>query len=468
MPTTTVPTEQLIQLRHDQLIPAADNVRETIGDIAELAASIEAVGLLQPLRIIYPEGAKKAQILAGARRHAAIGKLIADGKWAKRQTISCVHDGTERSDPDRIAAMLVENLQRQDLNPIEEARGYQRLITEFGYSRPRVQAATGRSKTAVQVRLALLKLSPEVQAAVASKTLPLDIASRLAALPADEQETLVARYGISGLQLHRITEAEARIARQDLTNRFVRLATERGLQVAKAEVWQLTKTHSCAINGLAVKDLGDVLLPDNLTDAFARLDAYRETVDIWLPRPDVPVDDALDTWQRECDRIRDEHRKSVAEWKDRRAAVAAEWAAKAPAKAVHDAAMRALFDDVDVIKDAVRLGLDGEKLPAELEDAFEVWVAQPSNLLRLAALLIVETGWYSFDLNTMFSTHVASELGDWPAHPELPPRPGSAAFTDQPSTDIEHGESDPTDDVPDDTTADTTADTADSIEDVTG
>jgi ParB/RepB/Spo0J family partition protein len=424
---TVKTTTQLVHLRHDQLIPAGDNVRSSVGDVSELALSILSVGILQPLRVSMPEGAKKATIVAGARRHAAVGLLIEQGSWKKTQTIPCVFDG-ELDDETRIVAMLVENLQRADLDPIEEALGYQRLISEFKFTRERVRLATGRSKTAVQVRLALLKLAPEVQAAVASRELSLDIASRLAALPEDVQAVLLASNGVAGITTHRIDEAERRIAREQLRDRFVRDCTARGLMPTDQQSWQLTKTHNLVQSGLPAKDLAFALLPADIVDGYARLDQYNSTVDIWSARLDLDTSgsDELDAWQAECARIRTEHQRAVVEWNDRLKALAAGYARKASPRVVHDASLRWLLFEQDVMNLAEQVGFqlpDRVVTDEESEELLEQWLKQPSNLVAVAALEMLTHDWVDTELRTQFLDHVSVEIGDKPELAEMPPRP---------------------------------------------
>lgn len=442
----TAPTTQLIHLRHDQLLPAVDNVRSHVGDVSELANSIASIGVLQPLRVSMAAGARKATIVAGERRHAAIGELIADGRWKKNQTIPCVFDG-ELDDESRVVAMLIENLQRADLDPIEEANGYQRLITDFGYSRERVRAATGRSKTAVQVRLALLKLAPEVQAAVAARTLPLDIASRLAALPKDVQEAIVARKGPSEITPWIIEEAEKDLARKEMNARFLRTCEERGLAPTAQPAWQLTKTHTATLT-VPVKDFATVLLPADVTGGYARLDHYAKTVEIWLPAHTGPVsdDDELTVWRAECARIRAEHAKADSAWKARRLEQLSSFARTAPAKLVHEAALRFVTDEErtsDMLERAGFKAPDGFTDEDTLADLEDEWLKQPANLLALAAVVILEHSWFVSDLGVRFSQHVITEIGEPPAHPELPPHPTAGmAHTDAPAVEDTPGQDD--------------------------
>jgi ParB/RepB/Spo0J family partition protein len=429
------PTTQLVHLRHDQLIPAADNVRSHVGDVSELANSIAAIGVLQPLRVSMPDGAKKATIVAGERRHAAIGELITDGRWKKTQPIPCVFDG-ELADEDRVVAMLVENLQRADLDPIEEANGYQRLISDFGYSRERVRVATGRSKTAVQVRLALLKLAPEVQAAVAARTFPLDLASRLAALPKDVQEKIVQEKGPEQITPWTIEQAETDLARKELVDRFTKTCLDRGVMWTSQPGWQLTKTHTATMS-IPAKDFATTLLPADLNGAFARLDTYQKQVEIWMPAggtEDTAAGDEQAAWRYECDRIRSEHAKAITAWNERRLEQLALFARKAPAKLVHEAALFDVLDQVgDLVRTSERVGFELPKAELDDDQAVELaeeWLKQPANLLAAAAFSMLESPWSDTGLSKAFAEHVATEIGEKPTMPDLPVAPDLPVSTD--------------------------------------
>lgn len=147
-------TPALVEVR--LIDPHPDNPRRDVGDVTELADSIRAQGLLQPL-LLMPAG-DRYLVVAGHRRLAAARRLGLESLPA------VVRRGLER--PDAIAAMLTENLQRADLNPVEEARAY-RVLVDAGWTQTDVARATGRSVATVSHRLALLVLTPEEQDLVA-------------------------------------------------------------------------------------------------------------------------------------------------------------------------------------------------------------------------------------------------------------------------------------------------------------
>jgi ParB family chromosome partitioning protein len=120
--------------------------------LAELADSIRANGILQPLLVTETHG--RYELIAGERRLRA----------AARAGLATVPVIVKRDvDTDSLLEMaLVENVQREDLTPIEQARGYQRLIDEHGYTQERLAQRVGKSRAAVTNALRLLKLPREV------------------------------------------------------------------------------------------------------------------------------------------------------------------------------------------------------------------------------------------------------------------------------------------------------------------
>jgi ParB family chromosome partitioning protein len=171
--TKTPLTGTFLELPLDQLHPSSDNPRRDVGDVVELATSIKAMGILEPL-IVTPNGDGYV-IVAGHRRHAA-------AELAALDTAPCII--RELDDQKRLAAMLVENLQRTDLAPIEEATAYKRLIEEFGFTQRTLADQVGRSQGHISKRLMLLDLPTEVIKALDSGGITLDDARELTKLAA--------------------------------------------------------------------------------------------------------------------------------------------------------------------------------------------------------------------------------------------------------------------------------------------
>jgi len=119
--------------------------------LKELADSIAASGLLQPV-IVRPRPEGRYELIAGERRWRAVQRL----GWSKIPAV--VREADDRS---LLTLALIENLQRDDLSPVDEARGYERLIAEFKLAQQDVADAVGRDRSTVANALRLLKL-PEV------------------------------------------------------------------------------------------------------------------------------------------------------------------------------------------------------------------------------------------------------------------------------------------------------------------
>ena len=164
----------------DDVRPGAQQVRRHFASepLRELADSIREHGLLQPILVRRSEGGY--ELLAGERRwRAARMAGIARIPALVRE---------EDSATDRLLLGLVENLQREDLDPIEEARGIQRLLEEFGLTHEQAAARLGRNRVAVGQSLRLLSGSPPVQSAVSAGAITAGHARALAGLPEAEQE----------------------------------------------------------------------------------------------------------------------------------------------------------------------------------------------------------------------------------------------------------------------------------------
>lgn len=168
--------------------------------LAELAASIREHGVVQPL-VVVPRG-EKFEVVAGERRLRA-------ARLAGLSTVPVVVR-EKPSDRELLELALVENLQREDLNPIEEAEAYGRLKEEFSLTQERIAAVVGKDRTTVANSLRVLRLPPYVKNLVREGSLSGGHARALAGLgTADEQQGLaeeVIRRGLS------VRQTEARVA----------------------------------------------------------------------------------------------------------------------------------------------------------------------------------------------------------------------------------------------------------------
>lgn len=156
----------------DQVSPNALNIRRDLGDLDELADSIKSLGLLEPL-VVAPAADSGYVLIAGHRRYAAAGK-------ADLTEATCIVRDDLVGDAEQIEAMLVENLQRVDITPVEEAAAYQQLIAFPGINIQTIAKKTGRSVATIKERLAIGKLPEPVRARVHSGTITLKDAATLA------------------------------------------------------------------------------------------------------------------------------------------------------------------------------------------------------------------------------------------------------------------------------------------------
>ena len=209
-PVTAVPRDEELAripvdlLQRGRYQPRLDMRPESL---QELADSIRAQGVVQPI-VVRPLVAQKAgeairyEIIAGERR------------WRAAQ-MAGLHDipAVVRIVPDEaaVAMSLIENIQRENLNPLEEARALDRLIREFGITHQQAADAVGRSRAAVSNLLRLLELTDEVKALVEHRQLEMGHARALLGLSQARQQSevgaLVARKGLS------VRETEALVKR---------------------------------------------------------------------------------------------------------------------------------------------------------------------------------------------------------------------------------------------------------------
>ena len=153
-----------LEVTVDRITPSPFQPRRTFDEakIEELAASIRNQGIIQPL-VVRPKGGDGFELIAGERRWRAALK-------AGLSRVPVVV--REASDHEALQLALVENLQREDLNPIEEAAGYRRLQEEFHWSQEEMAEKVGKSRPAITNSLRLLALPAAVQQEVSAGNLP--------------------------------------------------------------------------------------------------------------------------------------------------------------------------------------------------------------------------------------------------------------------------------------------------------
>ena len=182
-----------------ELDPNPDQPRRTFSaeSISQLADSIREQGVLQPL-LVAPAGSGRYMIIAGERRYRA-------GREAGLETLPCIVKDIDVIRQREIA--LIENLQREDLNPIEAAKGIRALMDQCGYTQEKVSARLGKSRPAVANMLRLLQLPDEVTEMVKDGLLTAGHARVLAGVTGKEEQLRLARRAVDeGLNVRQMEQ----------------------------------------------------------------------------------------------------------------------------------------------------------------------------------------------------------------------------------------------------------------------
>ena len=195
------PRSSPVEADIDRLAPNDFQPRGSVDDgrLRELSESIKANGIIQP--IVVRRDGDRFQIIAGERRWRA-AKIA--GLLRVPVVVRDVAAGQEHS---LLEMALIENIQREDLNPIDEALAYQRLSDEFHLKQEDIAAAVGKDRASVANHMRLLKLPDEVRAEVASGRLSMGHARALLSLTGEAEQRRIARDVISRTLSVRETES---------------------------------------------------------------------------------------------------------------------------------------------------------------------------------------------------------------------------------------------------------------------
>jgi ParB family chromosome partitioning protein len=198
------PADTLRHLPVDALAPGKYQPRKTMdqGKLAELAESIKAQGVIQPIVVRELPG-HRYEIIAGERRWRA-------SQLAGLTEIPVVL--REVDDRTVVAMALIENIQREDLNPLEEATALQRLIDEFDLTHAQAAEAVGRSRAAVSNLLRLLELPKEIRALVDTRALEMGHARALLTLAPAAAITLARQAAEHGWSVREVEHRVQQLA----------------------------------------------------------------------------------------------------------------------------------------------------------------------------------------------------------------------------------------------------------------
>lgn len=211
----TPENKQIQEIELDKIIPNRYQPRKTFNDesISELAQTLKEQGLLQPIVVRQdPQDSEKYEIIAGERRFRAAQSL----KWAKIPAI------VEEMDDEKVASLaLIENLQRENLNPIDEAQAYVELMKVNNLTQTDLAKQVGKTQSYVANKIRLLKLTPKVQSFLVSKKISQRHGRALLALNQIDQDRAVSEIVKNGMT---VKETEDMVA--DLDGYFERLAEQ--------------------------------------------------------------------------------------------------------------------------------------------------------------------------------------------------------------------------------------------------
>lgn len=231
------------QLPVTDLQPGKYQPRTRMDEVSlnELASSIAAQGLVQPI-IVRPLGAGAStpyEIIAGERRWRA-----AQIAGLKEVPVHVHHIADEAA----LAMALIENIQREDLNPLEEAQGLRRLIDEFKLTHQEAAEAVGRSRSAATNLLRLLELAPPVQDLLMQGRLDMGHARALLALIGSEQIAVAQQVVLKTLSVRETEE----LVRRRQTAKTALKSDGKGIGVATADAARLSEILADALGAEVV------------------------------------------------------------------------------------------------------------------------------------------------------------------------------------------------------------------------
>ncbi len=191
-------SNKIVELPLDSIISDPNQPRKSFDEtkIQELAESVTQHGLLQPI-LVRPLGNGKFQIVHGERRWRAC-KLIG------LKTIKA--EVRELDDKEVLEIQLVENLQRENLNPIEEAEAFNRMVEELGYTHEAIAKRVGKSREYVTNKLRLLKLPDDIKNALREGKITESHAKALISLKNNEQTEIFEKVVAEGLSIREMEE----------------------------------------------------------------------------------------------------------------------------------------------------------------------------------------------------------------------------------------------------------------------
>lgn len=249
-------------------------------DLRDLESSIRSNGLLQPVTVRADSTGLEFFLIAGERRFRAVQRL----GW--REIPAIVREESEVDDKALLTLALVENLQRTDLNPIEEGEGYQQLITQYSLSQQEVADVVGKDRSTVANTLRLLALPAQVRRMVREGELSIGHARALLSLGDDHRIIELAKMIVSeGLNVREVERRvrEAGTKRTAARANAPRAEVKHPPEVARIEEELRRRLQTDAKVHLKSKSAGELRIPFFSADDLERLldimlGASRETL----------------------------------------------------------------------------------------------------------------------------------------------------------------------------------------------
>ena len=247
LPTDSVDTPGVSQINIGDIDPNAEQPRRLFDEeaLAQLAQSIRDQGVLQPI-IVAPQPGGRYRIIAGERRWRA-------SRLAGLDAVPCIVRDMDVIQQMEIA--LIENLQREDLNPMEEAAGIRALMRQCGYTQEAVAERLSKSRPAVANLLRLLTLPDDVQAMVSSGVLSAGHARVLAGIESDEVKRELAQLAVD--KGYSVRQLEAIAAQRKGDAEAIAPVRARGPRRLPVELAEL-ETRVRDVMGMRAKLTGNV------------------------------------------------------------------------------------------------------------------------------------------------------------------------------------------------------------------
>ncbi len=229
--------------------------------LEELAGSIQKHGLIQPITVRYI-GEKRFELISGERR------LRASKQAGIKKIPAYIR---EANDEEVISFALVENIQREDLNPIEVALGYQRLIDEVNFTQAQVADKVGKSRTTVTNMLRLLQLPPFIQAALRDHTITTGHARAIINIDSKEQQKQVFKKVVENDYSVRRTEQAVRSLSKKQPKSPVKKQPQEHAPLFKEISGRLRRTLSTKVHIKPKKNGGEIRIEFYSDDELERL-----------------------------------------------------------------------------------------------------------------------------------------------------------------------------------------------------